>query len=34
MDQNNERKPDQNGKPPKSKLPLLLLSVVVILGAS
>ena len=34
MDQNNERKPDQNGKPPKSKLPLLLLSVVVILGIS
>ncbi|MBE6925812.1 MAG: ATP-dependent zinc metalloprotease FtsH [Ruminococcaceae bacterium] len=31
MDQNNERKPDQNGKPPKSKLPLLLFSVVVIL---
>ncbi|MBQ3000657.1 MAG: ATP-dependent zinc metalloprotease FtsH [Oscillospiraceae bacterium] len=34
MDQNNERKPEQNGKPPRSKLPLLLLSAVVILGIS
>ncbi|MBE6943738.1 MAG: ATP-dependent zinc metalloprotease FtsH [Ruminococcaceae bacterium] len=31
MEQNNNRKPEQNGKPPKSKLSLLLLSVVVIL---
>ncbi len=34
MEQNNNRKPDPNGKPPKSKLPLLLLSVVVILAIS
>ena len=32
MEENNNRKPDQNGKPPKSKLHLLFLSVLVILA--
>ena len=34
MEQNDKRPPEQDGKRPKSKLPLLLLSVVVILVIS
>ena len=34
MEQNNNRPPEQNGKRPKSKLSILLFSVIVILGIS